>query len=175
MLFICTSLYKIFFDLLFNRNLFPFLRVIRKVPVFQCVQLCFILLITYYLNMKSKFSAKNTNCSQSKKTRSANVPQYFVFTEIEIISLVFCIILDVIEYAAAILIMPLAGDLFDVVGILFCIVVFRWIGLFSFMELVPGADVFPVFIITWLIWYFLKKQKNITSKIQHPRMLSLFC
>ena len=110
--------------------------------------------------MKSKFSEKTANCSQSEKARSGNVPQYFVFTEIEIISLVFCIILDVIEYAAAILIMPLAGDLFDVVGILFCIVVFRWIGLFSFVELVPGADVFPVFIITWLIWYILKKQKE---------------
>ena len=138
------------------------------------MQLCFILGITYDLNMKSKFSEKNANCSQSEKARNAHVPQYFVFTEIEIISLVFCIILDVIEYAAAILIMPLAGDLFDVVGILFCIVVFRWIGLFSFVELVPGADVFPVFIITWLIWYFLKKQKNITSKVQNSHMLSLF-
>lgn len=125
--------------------------------------------------MNSKFSAKNTNCSKSEKTRSTHVSQYFVFTEIEIISLVFCIILDVFEYVAAILIMPLAGDLFDVVGILFCIVVFRWIGLFSFVELVPGADVFPIFIITWLIWYFLKKQKNITIKTQHPRMLFLFC
>ena len=139
------------------------------------MQLCFILLITYDLNMKSKFSAKNTNCSRSEKTRSAHVPQYFVFTEIEFISLIFCIILDVIEYAAAILIMPLAGDLFDVVGILFCILIFRWIGLFSFVELVPGADVFTIFIITWLIWYFLKKQRNITSKVQHYRVLSLFC
>ena len=124
--------------------------------------------------MKSKFSAKNTDFSQSRKTRSTHVPQYFVFTEIEFVSLVFCIILDVIEYAAAILIMPLTGDLFDVVGILFCIVVFRWIGLLSFLELLPGADVFPVFIITWLVWYFLKKQKNTTNKLQHPLIHALF-
>lgn len=124
--------------------------------------------------MDLKFSAKNMDVSQSRKTRSAYVPQYFVLTEIEIISLVFCIVLDVIEYAAAILTMPLAGDLFDVGGILFCIVVFRWIGLLSFVELVPGADIFPVFIITWLVWYFLKKQKNITNKIQHFHMLTSF-
>jgi hypothetical protein len=103
-----------------------------------------------------------------------HVPQYFIFTEIEIISLVFCVILDVIEYAVAILTMPLAGDLFDVVGILFCIIVFRWIGLLSFVELIPGADVFPIFIITWLVWYFLKKQKNATTKLQHPLTHALF-
>ena len=115
--------------------------------------------------MKSKFSAKNMDFSQSIKTRSDHIPQYFVFTEIEVVSLVFCVILDVIEYAAAILTMPLAGDLFDVVGILFCIVVFRWIGLVSILELVPGADVFPIFIVAWLVWYFLRKQKNITNKL----------
>ncbi len=95
-----------------------------------------------------------------KTTRETRVPQYFVFTEIEIGSLVLCVILDVIEYAAAILMMSLVGDIFDIVGILFCSVVFRWIGLVSFLELVPGADVFPVFIITWLVWYFLKKRKR---------------
>ena len=105
-----------------------------------------------------------------KTTRGTGIPQYFVFTEIEIVSLVFCVILDVIEYAAAILTMPVVGDLFDVIGILFCFVIFRWVGLVSLVELVPGADVFPVFIITWLVWYFLKKQKITTRKRQHPRM-----
>ena len=105
-----------------------------------------------------------------KKTRGTDIPQYFVFTEIEIVSLVFCVILDVIEYAAAVLTMPVVGDLFDVVGILFCFVIFRWIGLVSLVELVPGADVFPVFIITWLVWYFFKKQKIATRKRQHPRI-----
>ena len=105
-----------------------------------------------------------------KTTRGANIPQYFVFTEIEIVSLVFCIILDVIEYMTAILTIPVIGDLFDVVGILFCFVIFRWIGLVSLVEFVPGADVFPVFIITWLLWYFLRKQKIATRKRPHPPM-----
>lgn len=125
--------------------------------------------------MKSKFLGKHMDFKQIGKTaKGTYIPKYFVFTEIEIISLVFCVILDVIEYAAAILTMPLAGDVFDVVGILFCFVIFRWIGLISFVELVPGADVFPVFIITWLVWYFLKKQKIVTSKLKHFRMHLVF-
>ena len=49
----------------------------------------------------------------------------FVLTKIEFFSLVFCVILDVIEYAAAVLMMPVIGDVFDVVGILFCLAIFR--------------------------------------------------
>jgi len=95
-----------------------------------------------------------------KTTRGTRVPQYFVFTEIELFSLVFCVILDVIEYAAVVLTMPVVGDVFDVAGILVCLVIFRWIGLVSLVELVPGADILPIFIITWLMWYLLKKQKK---------------
>jgi hypothetical protein len=116
--------------------------------------------------MKFIFSKKRIGLSQRKKTTSKRaVPQYFVFTEIELFSLVICIILDVIEYAAGVLMMPLIGDVFDVFGILIVVLMFRWIGLVSLTELLPGADVFPLFIITWLLWYFLKKQKIIAQKL----------
>ncbi len=88
----------------------------------------------------------------------------FVLNKIEFFSLVLCVILDAIEYAAAVLMMPVIGDVFDVVGILFCLAIFRWIGLISLVELVPGADVLPIFITTWLMWYFLKKRKIATHK-----------
>jgi hypothetical protein len=51
------------------------------------------------------------------------------------------------------------GDFLDIIGIIACVVMFRWVGIVALLELVPGADIFPVFIITWLIWYFLKKTK----------------
>ena len=125
--------------------------------------------------MKSIFSGKDIGSSQpGKTTRGTLISQYFVFTEIEFVSLAFCVTLDIIEYAAVILMMPVIGDAFDVVGILFCFVVFRWIGLVSFVELVPGADVFPIFIITWLVWYFLKKQRIATSKLQQTRIQTLY-
>ena len=100
-----------------------------------------------------------------KTTMGTHIHRYFVFTEIELFSLIFCVILDVIEYAAVILTMPVVGDVFDVIGLLLCFVIFRWIGLVSLVELVPGADVLPIFIITWLMWYFLKKQKIATHKL----------
>ena len=86
--------------------------------------------------------------------------QYFVFSEVELFSLIFCIVLDISEYMAAVLIMPFIGDMFDIVGIVACLLMFRWIGVITFFELVPGADILPIFIITWLVWYFLKKSKR---------------
>ena len=134
------------------------------------MQSCFILLLSYDLYMKSGFCGDDVGFKQAGKTgKTRHVPEYFVFTEIEIISLIFCVTLDVVEYAAAILLMPLVGDVFDVAGIFFCVFVFRWVGLFSFVELVPGADVLPVFIITWLVWFLLKKQKRLANKVQYYR------
>jgi len=87
-------------------------------------------------------------------------PEYFVFTEVELFSLALCIVLDISEYVAAVLLLPVVGDMFDVVGIIACLVMFRWIGIVSLFELVPGADILPIFIITWLVWYLLKNKKK---------------
>lgn len=86
--------------------------------------------------------------------------QYFVFTEYELLFLIICIVLDVSEYMVTILLLPVVGDLLDIVGIIVCLAMFRWVGIISLFELVPGADIFPIFIITWLIWYFLRKAKK---------------
>jgi hypothetical protein len=99
-----------------------------------------------------------------KTTRNTHIPQYFVFTEIELFSLIFCVIMDVIEYGATILTTPVVGDAFDIIGILGCLIIFHWVGLISLLELVPGADVFPLFILTWLMWYFLHKKVTATHK-----------
>ena len=110
--------------------------------------------------MKFSFSQSWIGFYQSKNsTVSEQVPRYFVFTEIEITSLAICVFFDVVEYAAVVLTLPLIGDLFDIIGIVFCLLIFRGFGIVSFVELLPGVDVFPIFIITWLFWYFLKKQK----------------
>ncbi len=85
---------------------------------------------------------------------------YFVFSEVELFSLILCIVLDISEYMAAVLIMPGIGDMLDIVGIVACLLMFRWIGVITFFEIVPGADILPIFIITWLVWYFLKKSKR---------------
>lgn len=87
-------------------------------------------------------------------------PPYFIFTQEDVLWLIFCILLDVSEYAVAILVMPLVGDLLDLVGIFACFIMFRWVGVISLFELVPGADILPTFVITWVIWYYLKKRNE---------------
>lgn len=96
-----------------------------------------------------------------KRYRKSNqFSRYFVFAEDEALSLVMCIALDIIEYIVAILVLPLVGDVFDAIGIVACLLMFRWIGIISFLELIPGADIAPIFIITWLMWYSLKKKSE---------------
>jgi len=88
------------------------------------------------------------------------LPSYFVFTEYELLFLIVCIALDISEYIVTILLLPSIGDILDIVGIIACLAMFRWVGIISLFELIPGADIFPTFIITWLIWYSIKKRKG---------------
>ena len=87
--------------------------------------------------------------------------RYFVFTEYELLTLIICIVLDVVEYAFAVLLLPVVGDVLDVIGIAACFVMFRLIGVIGLFELVPGADVLPIFMITWLIWYLVRKRREV--------------
>lgn len=93
-----------------------------------------------------------------KKKQTQNYPRYFIFTEIELLFLGVCILLDISEYIVAILLLPLFGDLLDLAGIVASFVMFRWVGLVSVIELIPGVDILPIFIITWIIWYITKKR-----------------
>ena len=87
-------------------------------------------------------------------------PRYFVFTEGELLFLVICVVLDISEYIVTVLLIPLIGDVLDIIGIIACVAMFRWVGFISLLELVPGADVLPIFIITWLIWYYANKRRK---------------
>ena len=93
-----------------------------------------------------------------KKVQQKKHRRYYVFSDIELLFLGICIILDISEYIVAILLLPLFGDLLDFIGIVTCFMMFRWIGLVSIIELFPGADILPIFIITWIIWYLTKKR-----------------
>lgn len=77
----------------------------------------------------------------------------------EMVTLLVCISLDVIEYIFPLLMIPVAGDLIDIIGLSFCTYFFNWIGLISVLELIPGLDALPIFTATWLIWYVLKRRK----------------
>ncbi|MDP7443318.1 MAG: hypothetical protein QGI87_03060, partial [Candidatus Bathyarchaeota archaeon] len=75
-------------------------------------------------------------------------------------TLVVCVSLDLIEYIFPLLMMPVAGDPIDIVGITFSVFFFRWIGAITFLELIPGLDVLPIFTFSWLIWYVFKRKRE---------------
>ena len=79
----------------------------------------------------------------------------------EIIRLIICIMLDAIEYIIPGLLTPLVGDLFDIIGIATCIYLFNWIGIISVFELIPGFDILPINIFTWVAWMMIRRWDDI--------------
>ena len=95
-----------------------------------------------------------------EKKRFQRYSRYFVFAENELLFLLICVILDISEYIIRILLLPTVGDFLDIAGIIASLIMFRWVGLIALVELVPGADIFSIFIITWLVWYSAKKTRK---------------
>ena len=94
-------------------------------------------------------------------------PKYFMLTFEEFIRLIICVVFDIVEFAVPILLGPIVGDALDIVGFWTSISLFGWVGCLSILELVPGADYFPVFVLTWTIWYYRKKMRE---KIKREKM-----
>jgi len=86
-----------------------------------------------------------------------DLSRHITLTEEELMGLVVCVALDVVEYILSILLLPLVGDIIDLGGIIFSLYYFKWIGLLTLLELVPGGDLLPLYIIAWLAWYSLRK------------------
>ncbi len=87
-------------------------------------------------------------------------PTYLMLTLEEFVRLIICIVFDLVELAIPILLTPLVGDTIDIMGFWASTLMFGWIGCLSILELVPMADYFPVFILTWAVWYYRKKRRE---------------
>jgi len=97
----------------------------------------------------------------SKKAREKfELPKYTVLTLDEALRLAICVAFDVAEYAFPILLTPIVGDILDIAGVGLGIALFGWFGLISVVELLPLVDYFPVFILIWVVWYYLRKQEE---------------
>lgn len=75
-------------------------------------------------------------------------------------TLAVCLSLDLLEYMIPFLLTPLYGDILDITGTIFSYIYFGWIGALTLLELVPGMDIFPIFTLTWVIWYLYKREKR---------------
>jgi len=97
----------------------------------------------------------------SERTREKfELPKYTILTLDEAIRLIICVVFDVAEYAFPILLTPIIGDILDIAGIGLGIALFGWLGLISIVEFLPLVDYFPVFILTWIVWYYMKRQEE---------------
>lgn len=76
----------------------------------------------------------------------------------ELVTLLVCVSLDVVEYAIPVMMIPLAGDIVDLAGVMFCVFYFGWVGFVALIEIIPGLDVIPIFTCAWLIWYIMKRR-----------------
>jgi hypothetical protein len=74
--------------------------------------------------------------------------------------LLICVSLDIVEFLFPLLLIPVAGDFIDIIGLSFCLYFFNWIGIIATLELIPGFDSLPIFTISWLVWYILKRKKS---------------
>jgi hypothetical protein len=91
-----------------------------------------------------------------------------IMTYSEFVKLITCISLDVVEYVIPFLLQPIIGDLLDIIGVATCIYLFRWVGLFAVLELVPGLDFLPINVFTWIIWYVLNHRDDFTYGFTEP-------
>lgn len=117
------------------------------------------------------FSYKRRRWSWESCLTLKAFPGYFVFSSVELLSLTLCLVLDISEYMVAVLAVPVIGDVLDVAGIVACLLMFRWIGVVSVFELVPGADIFPIFVITWVLWYFFARKRRRATQRTRIRTL----
>ena len=92
--------------------------------------------------------------------RTVSIPLLLQYYWDEVMTLVVCVSLDLVEYLFPPLLMPVVGDAVDLVGITFSVFFFKWIGAITFLELIPGFDSLPIFTFAWLIWYLAKRGRE---------------
>lgn len=92
----------------------------------------------------------------------AKVFRFFSYREI--LNLIICIFLDALDYVIPILLVPLIGDLFDILGLAIALILFGWLGLISVLEFVPSLDILPMSTVNWVIWIYTNRIKKLASK-----------
>lgn len=78
----------------------------------------------------------------------------------ELISLIVCVFLDLIDYVVPMFLVPLFGDIIDVFGLIIALLFFGWLGLISLIEFVPYFDVLPMSTVNWLFWLLSRRSEE---------------
>lgn len=78
----------------------------------------------------------------------------------ELTRLIISLSIDVIEYIVPILMLPIIGDFYDLIGLTTSLYLYKGIGAISALDLIPGLDILPINTIAWFVWIILKRQKE---------------
>ena len=93
------------------------------------------------------------------ETRLTSAPWMLHISWEELATLSVCLAIDVLEIMSPVLMIPLIGDLIDLIGFLFTAVYFNWVGVIALFELIPGMDPLPFFTLSWLVWYVSRRRR----------------
>ena len=104
--------------------------------------------------------------------KTVNAPWEKWLTWDEMMTLVVCLSLDLLEYLIPMMMTPIYGDMVDLVGIVFAFIFFNWYGIIPMIELIPGFDILPLYTITWITWYLQSssvKKRRIKAELENWR------
>lgn len=93
------------------------------------------------------------------QTETVSAPWLLRLSWEELTTLTACLVLDLLELAAPMLLTPILGDLLDFTGLIFAAIYFKWFAAISLLELLPGLDPVPFFTLTWLAWYSHRRRE----------------
>jgi hypothetical protein len=83
----------------------------------------------------------------------------------EFVRLVISLSIDLIEYIIPILLLPIIGTLYAIVGLSTSLYLYGWIGLIAALDLLPGLNILPMNTVTWVAWLFVKRQREVTERL----------
>ncbi len=83
----------------------------------------------------------------------------------EFVRLVISLSIDIIEYIIPILLLPVIGTLYAIVGFSTSMYLYGWIGLIAALDLVPGLYILPMNTVTWVVWLIIKRQNEATERL----------
>ena len=94
------------------------------------------------------------------RTKTISAPWLLRITWIELITLLVCLSLDLVDYFIPIMMTPIVGDVLDFMAFVFCVLYFDWASVITLAELLPGLDILPLYSITWLTWYLYRRRRQ---------------
>lgn len=83
----------------------------------------------------------------------------------EFVRLVVSLSIDLIEYIIPILLLPIIGTLYAIVGVSTSLYLYGWVGLIAMLDLIPGLNLLPMNTVTWAVWLIAKRQRETTERL----------